>query len=252
VGGVAGVSQAVGVLRFGAALARPRPDVGARLAREWWSTRDPAGWPAPPVGDGRPVVLVPGFLAGDRSLDRLAAWLRRGDFRTHRSGIPFNADCMEPLIARLERRVEDVARRAGRPVLVVGQSRGGTLGRVLAVRRPDLVDTLVTLGSPVRDQLAVSPPTRLAVTAIGALGSLGVPGLLSAACAAGPCCERARGEVVRPFPETVRYVALYSPRDEVVRPDACTDAAAENVEVVTSHVGMGLDAGVWRLLAGLL
>ena len=30
-----------------------------------------------PRGDGRPVVLLPGFLAGDQTLAILAAWLRR-------------------------------------------------------------------------------------------------------------------------------------------------------------------------------
>jgi hypothetical protein len=37
--------------------------------------------------------------------------------------------------------------------------------------------------------------------------------------------------------------------DEVVRVDACLDAAAEQIAVPTSHVGMGLDARVWRVLA---
>jgi triacylglycerol lipase len=30
-----------------------------------------------PRGDGRPVVLLPGFLAGDQTLALMAAWLRR-------------------------------------------------------------------------------------------------------------------------------------------------------------------------------
>ena len=30
-----------------------------------------------PRGDGRPVVLMPGFLAGDQTLSVIAAWLRR-------------------------------------------------------------------------------------------------------------------------------------------------------------------------------
>jgi pimeloyl-ACP methyl ester carboxylesterase len=239
-------------VRFGTALARPRPDVTARLTREWWSTRRVDDWPAPPAGDGRPALLIPGFLAGDPSLTRMAAWLRSGDVRTYRSGIVLNVDCMEPLMARLEARAEDVARRTGRRLLVIGQSRGGTLGRVLAVRRPDLVDTLVTLGSPVRDQLAITPRTELAVRAVSTLGTLGVPGLFSRDCAAGPCCARSRSQTLRAFPGGVRYVSVISERDEIVRPAACADPAAEHVEVSTTHVGMGLDAGVWRALAARL
>jgi triacylglycerol lipase len=240
---------AADAIRFSTALARPRPEVGARLAREWWSTRRPADWPEPPDAAGRGVLLVPGFLAGDPSLSRMAAWLRTGGLRTYRSGIAINVDCMEPLVRRLEERAEAVVERTGGRIVVVGQSRGGTLGRVLAVRRPELVELLVTLGSPVRDQLAVTPRTHMAVRTVGTLGSLGVPGLFSRSCASGPCCARSRSQVLRPFPGGVRYVAVVSPRDEVVRPAACTDAAAETVALPTTHVGMGLDAGVWRALA---
>jgi pimeloyl-ACP methyl ester carboxylesterase len=243
------MTLAADAMRLGSGLTRPRPEVTARLAREWWSTRRPDDWPAPPQGDGRPALLVPGFLAGDASLVRMAAWLRSGDVRTYRSGIALNVDCLEPMVARLEIRADDIAQRTGRRLIIIGQSRGGTLGRVLAVRRPDLVDTLVTLGSPVRDQLAITPRTELAVRAVSTLGTLGVPGLFSRRCRSGPCCARARSQVQRPFPPGVRFLALWSERDEVVRPAACLDPAAEQIEVGTTHVGMGLDAGVWRALA---
>jgi triacylglycerol lipase len=236
-------------VRFGAALVRPHPALPLRVAREWASTRGTGSRPAPPAGDGRPVLLVPGFLAGDPSLGRLGGWLRTGGWRTYRSGIATNVDCMERIVTRLERRVEDVAQRAGAPVTIVGQSRGGTLGRALAVRRPDLVETLVTLGSPVRDQLGVHPRTRVAVTAVGLLGSAGVPGLFSRRCSAGPCCAQARADVLGPFPAAVRYLAVYSPVDEVVQVDACLDPQAERIAIRTTHVGMGVDARVWRALA---
>jgi pimeloyl-ACP methyl ester carboxylesterase len=246
------MTLAADAVRLGSALARPRPDVGARVARAWWCTRPPPDRPDPPAGDGRGALLIPGFLAGDASLTRLAAWLRTGDFRTYRSGIALNVDCMEPLVERLETRAEDVAQRTGRRVVLIGQSRGGTLGRVLGVRRPDLIDTLVTLGSPVRDQLAISPRTEVAVRTVSALGTLGVPGLFSRRCASGPCCARSRSQALRAFPAGVRYVAVVSSRDEVVRPAACSDPAADNLEVATTHVGMGLDPGVWRALAARL
>ena len=67
-----------------------------------------------PRGDGAPVVLVPGFLAGDPSLAVLRAWLRRLGHRTYRSGIAWNVDCSETAVRRLDRRVTDVAERTGR------------------------------------------------------------------------------------------------------------------------------------------
>src|ERR1700722_10040700 len=103
-----------------------------RVASEWLSTADRVHWPLPPDGDGRPILLIPGFLAGDGSLSRMASWLRSGGFRTYRSGIAVNTACMEPLVERLEARLISVVERTGRPAVVLGQSRGGTLGRVLA------------------------------------------------------------------------------------------------------------------------
>jgi triacylglycerol lipase len=219
------------------------------VASEWLSTADAVHWPTPPDGDGRPILLIPGFLAGDGSLSRMASWLRAGDFRTYRSGMAVNLACMEPLVERLEARLLSVVERTGRRAVVLGQSRGGTLGRVLAVRRPELVEELVTLGSPIRDQLAVHRAAWLSIGAVGLLGTLRVPGCFSITCRTGHCCARARADLVAPFPSSVRWVSLYSKSDEVVKWEACLDPAAEQIEVGTTHIGMGFDAGVWRILA---
>src|SRR3954453_22006089 len=71
-----------------------------------------------PRGDGRPVVLIPGFLAGDGSLTVMAEWLGRIGYRSHGSGILWNVDCSDRALDRLEERVERVAERAGRAVAV--------------------------------------------------------------------------------------------------------------------------------------
>lgn len=222
------------------------------MAAEWLSTADWGRWPAPPEGDGRPVLLIPGFLASDGSLGRLAAWLRSGDFRTYRSGIAINTACMEPLLQHLEARLLSIVERNGQPAVLLGQSRGGTLGRALAVRRPDLVSTLVALGAPTRDQLAVRRTTWVSIGAVGLLGTLHVPGCFSITCTVGSCCAQARRDLRTPFPSACRYLSFYSRSDEIVKWEACLDPAAEAIEVDTTHLGMGFDAGVWRALARVL
>src|SRR5215204_1478494 len=37
-------------------------------------------------GRGRPVLLIPGFLAGDGSLSMMAGWLKRTGYRPRRAG----------------------------------------------------------------------------------------------------------------------------------------------------------------------
>lgn len=234
--------------RLGLPLAAPHP----RIVSEWLSTRDRDGWPAPPAGAGRPVMLIPGFLAGDQSLTRMAVWLRGGGFVPARSGIRWNVDCMEPIVTAVERRLERAVHEAGRPALLVGQSRGGSIARAVAVLRPDLVDTVVALGSPLLDQLAVRARTWPSIIGIGLLGTAGVPGLFGYTCFSGRCCARSADALLAPFPAEVGFVSVYSRSDEVVCWPACLDPAAVPVEVQCSHIGMGLSRDVWTAVAGAL
>jgi triacylglycerol lipase len=238
-------TDATTVPRFGLPLAPPRP----RVLSEWMSTRDHEQWPTPPEGCGRPTMLIPGFLAGDQSLTRMAVWLRTGGYTLARSGIRWNADCMEQTVKAVERRLERAVQQTGQRALLVGQSRGGSIGRALSALRPDLIDTLVTLGSPVLDQLAVRPRVWPSIVTVGLLGSVGVPGMFGLSCINGDCCARTREAVAAPFPGDVRFLAFYSCSDEVVRWEACLDPAATQIEVDVSHIGMGMAREVWTALA---
>jgi triacylglycerol lipase len=199
-----------------------------------------------------PVLLVPGFMAGDQSLTVLAGWLRRRGSRTAGAGILLNADCAERTLEGIESRLRRLADGAGDRVVLIGQSRGGELARVAALRNPDLVSTLVMLGSPVLDPLSVGPAVLGAVRSVARLGDLGVPGMLSSECGDGPCCAAFREDLLAPLPESVRAVAIYSRSDGIVSWEACLDPFAEHVEVESSHTGMSVNARVYRVLARIL
>jgi triacylglycerol lipase len=205
-----------------------------------------------PPGDGRPVLLIPGFMAGDGSLGAMSKWLRANGYWTLRTGIRSNVGCSGEACARVEERLEALAERTGSPVTVVGQSRGGVLARAIAARRPDLVAATVTLGAPTLSMLRVHPIVLLQVGLLGALGTGRVPGFFSHRCLRGPCCEDFRTALRAPFPPGVPYTAIYSRTDGIVDWRACLDPAAEHVEVAGSHLGMGLNAAVYEHLAAAL
>jgi pimeloyl-ACP methyl ester carboxylesterase len=197
-------------------------------------------------------MLIPGFLAGDTSLTRMAVWLRSGGFVLARSGITWNTGCMEKTVERLEGRLSAAVEQAGQPALIIGQSRGGSIGRALAVLRPELVGSLVTLGSPLLDQLAVKPRVWPSIVTVGMLGTLGLPGMFSLSCIRGDCCARVRDAVQAPIHDSVQFLSVYSRSDEVVRWEACLDPTATHLEVHTSHIGMGMAREVWTTVSSAL
>jgi triacylglycerol lipase len=204
-------------------------------------------------GRGRPVLLIPGFLAGDGSLSMMAGWLKRAGYRPSRAGIVSNVNCSGVLMPRLEKRLERLVSLQGQRAAVVGQSRGGTLAKVLAHRRPDLVSGVVALGSPQLDPLAVHPLVRLQVEAVSRLGSLGAPGLFKRSCLSGDCCSSFWQNLAEPPPRGVRLVSIYSKSDGVVDWRSCLDPHADElVEIGASHCGMAVSAAAWRAVAAAL
>jgi pimeloyl-ACP methyl ester carboxylesterase len=191
--------------------------------------------------DADPVVLVPGFLAGDATLAALARALREQGHRTYRSHIHANVGCTLRAAGQLESRLESVAARRGRRVRIVGHSLGGLLARGLAVRRPDLVAGIVTLGSPMLAPGAHHPGLTRSLDALVRLSRAGVPGLMALECVTGDCARTSFEESRQPLPDGVDFTSVYSRRDGIVDWRACVDPLATAVEVRSSHLGMAVD-----------
>jgi pimeloyl-ACP methyl ester carboxylesterase len=201
-----------------------------------------------PAIDPLPVLLIPGFMAGDTSLTVLAGWLRRRGHRVRGSGMLFNVGCAGREVTRLE----DTLAELDRPAIVIGQSRGGTLARALAARNPESVAALVMLGSPVLDPLAVSPSVMRTVRSVARLGDLGLPWVFSSDCMDGACCADFRASLVAPLDPDMPALAVHSRSDGIVDWRACLDPYADCVEIDGSHIGMAVNPAVYRELEGLL
>jgi pimeloyl-ACP methyl ester carboxylesterase len=240
---------------------RPRPvlPTPAQLLRELWAVHGmvrTVGRSAleayPRAEQGAPVLLVPGFLAGDRSLGSLAAHLADAGYRPHPAAIARNVDCSEAATGHLTARLERLAAHHGGPVAVVGHSRGGMLARVLARRRPELVACVITLGSPHRDPLAVNPWLLAHALGLAGAGSLGLRGVVRLSCAAGACCRGFRRDLAAAVPRGVGYLSVYSRRDGVVDWRACLDPGGRHAEVYTGHCDMTRDHVSLHLVARTL
>ncbi len=220
-------------------VVRTRADRRARAARPYVAHR-----PAPT----EPVLLIPGFMAGDGTLAGMALMLRGAGFRTYRAGIHLNSGCTRETADRLERRVEEIAERRGRRISIVGHSLGGMLARGLAARRPDLIHGIVAMGSPIMAPGAVHEVLLRDAELLTRLTSAGFGGMMSADCIAGDCARLSFEETHAPLDPGVGFTAVYSKRDGIVDWRACLDPAAVPVEVTAGHVGMALDPRVFDVV----
>ncbi|HXB17125.1 MAG TPA: alpha/beta hydrolase [Solirubrobacteraceae bacterium] len=233
-----------GELRFGGELARLL--AGGTLSRELLMRRRL-------TESRRPVLLIPGFMAGDSSLALMRGWLRARGHPVCMSGLRLNAGCADQIVSRLQEQLSGFAERCEEQVVLVGQSRGGALARSLAVREPESVSALVMLGSPVCDPLAVAPQVLRTVRFMARLGDIGVPRLFSSGCAAeGECCESFWAELDAPLEDHIEAVSVFSRSDAIVDWQACLDPYARHVEVSSSHCGMSVHPDVYRMLDELL
>jgi pimeloyl-ACP methyl ester carboxylesterase len=232
-----------------------RPLAETRWVREYWRLlADPAllAGRGVPHGDGRPVLLMPGLLAGDQTLAVLAAWLWRIGYRAQVCGFIANVDCSDRALDRVERRVEALHRRYGRRVALIGHSRGAHYAKALAAVSPDRISHAVSLGADLQTMLGVSAPTAYAVAALRH-GLFLTQRARRPECLTMECpCRFMRG-YTDPFPvDQVRFTSIYSRGDGVVRWQRSVVPDADCVEVTGSHIGLVFNRKAYRAIAGAL
>ena len=112
-----------------------------------------AQWPMlrfqAPKGQG-PVMVLPGFMAGDDSTWLLRRFLGELGYDAYPWEFGINRGRMLHYLPGLIERAERLRDASGERPSLVGWSRGGTLSREVARERPDLIRSVVTMGSPVR------------------------------------------------------------------------------------------------------
>lgn len=232
------------------------PDVESALAPTVWMARhewrmaleyaatavrtrgDLAGWPR---GDGHPVIVLPGFLAGPESTVFLRQHLRKLGYRTHDWRHGRNLGLRPGMSEALEELLLEVHDRYGRRVSLVGWSAGGIYAREMARALPDYTRCVITLGSPFRGH-----PASTRAWATYRLLNRG-------AFADALFTEEARAR--RASPLEVPTTCVYSRADGIVAWECCVSEPAphtENVEVTGTHLGYGHQLDTLRVIADRL
>src|SRR5207247_358994 len=103
--------------------------------------------------------------AGDWTLRTQYDWMRRIGYRPYVAGLAFNVMYSEVMLKPLLDTLLEINRKTTARVSLVGHSRGGVLAKVLSHRKPDLVEQVIALGSPLGDPFDVHPLTMAGVPA---------------------------------------------------------------------------------------
>jgi len=96
--------------------------------------------------DGPAALVVPGFVAHDRTTEPLRRALADAGWRVHGWEMGLNLGVRADTVDRLRQRLDAIGHRE--PILLVGWSLGGLFARELARAVPERVLAVVTLGSP--------------------------------------------------------------------------------------------------------
>jgi pimeloyl-ACP methyl ester carboxylesterase len=202
-------------------------------------------------GRGEPVLLLPGYFAGDWAMAPMARWLRRIGYAPYLSGIDFNLGCPRERLERLKARVAGIARETGSRVAIIGHSLGGAFARSLGGEFPGVVSRVIGLGAPIRhDWDAMN-------RRIGSLmqSAAGLWQTLSGApenCGTASCgCGFARTIALSAL-RAGAFTSIHSREDDVVDWRSCLDDGGNNYQVGGRHVGLIVNREVYRLIARIL
>lgn len=193
-----------------------------------------------PRGDGRPVMLLPGYGTDESAMRPLGRYLRYLGYDVYDWGQGRNKGDVDECVQRVGKEVAELSGELGNaPVTLIGWSLGGVVAREVARLFESHVREVITLGTPI-----IGGPKY---TAVGR----------RFASSAGLDLDEFEYEVHSRNSIGIRQpvTSIYSKLDGVVGWRASVDtynAQARNIEVLSSHFGIGVNGKVWRLIANIL
>jgi pimeloyl-ACP methyl ester carboxylesterase len=186
-------------------------------------------------GNGERVLVFPGFGAGDFSTLVLRNYLGYLGYNAAGWQQGINTGDVMSMITQLTGAVRREAEHSQKPLILIGWSLGGYLAREVARELPGMVSQVLTMGSPI---IGGPKYTRVAKLFQSTGMSLDI-------------IEQAielRDQTILNLPIT----NIYSKNDGVVAWEACMDhksPAVEHFEVKSTHLGLGISAEVFRIVA---
>ncbi len=171
-----------------------------------------------------PIVLFPGFGTSERALSLMSGYLKDTGAEVHDWGIGRNHGYVPDLLSQMLNQVRTLSAQRESKLHLVGWSLGGYIAREVARELPELVEKVVTLGTPV-----IGGPKYTSIGAMYAKWGFDLDAM-----------ERdVQDRELNPIQKEI--LAIYSKGDNIVSWQACIDQRSPYVrheEVTGSHLGL--------------
>lgn len=192
-----------------------------------------------PKGDGHPVIVFPGLTTNDMSTHLLRKYLVSLGHSVAGWDQGFNLGPRPGVLDVAKLKIIETFERTGRKLSLVGWSLGGIYARELAKDLPHMVRCVITMGTPFSGAHTATNAWKLYELASG---------------------QRVRDEMLKhdlPTPPMVPTTSIYSRTDGIVAWQGSVQAPSnnpntENIEVIASHLGLGVNPSAWWAIADRL
>ena len=193
-----------------------------------------------PKGDGHAVLVFPGLSANDVSTVPLRHYLQSLNYSSWGWEQGFNFGPRAGVLDDAKDKLVRTFESSGRKVSLIGWSLGGVYARELAKEMPHMVRSVITLGTPFAGSHKSTNAWRIYELT------------------SGRSIEREAHNYNLAAAPTVPTSSIYSRTDGVVAWQASVQAPSkanpntENIEVLASHIGLGLNPSAWWAVADRL
>ena len=193
-----------------------------------------------PQGDQRILLLVPGYGADEWSMRPLKKFLCAINYRVfdwghgrNRGHVKQDTELLASTVAQIRSKHENQS------ITMIGWSLGGVLSREVARLHPESIREVITLGTP----LVGGPKYTVLANRYAKSRDMDL--------------DQYEAEIHDINSQGIQQplTVIYSKTDGIVSWQASVDHyndQARNIEVSCSHLGMGVDAEVWKVIAETL
>ena len=179
-------------------------------------------------GDGHAVLVIPGFMASDISTAPIRRLLSHLGYDVHGWELGRNLAYLKDL-EKLSQKIDQLYKSQQKPISLIGWSLGGVYARELAKERPEQIRQVIAMASPFGGIREDNNANWLYDFIHGSNG-----------------VDKVAPEWLAdlPNPAPVPSTAFYSKQDGIVSWKVCMEKVEDkwhqNIELDTSHIGMGV------------